>query len=456
MNKYRLSAGFALFLTLFFASCDKYLDIIPAGDVIPETVTEFRATLNNGYASAPSQMLINMRGLVYDHQADALGYNFDAFDLYKTIHTWADTDDNDGRSEQYPYYSFYKGIFYANTIILADPATVKDDDPDEDFGQVLSEAYALRAYNYFCLVNLYGPKWSKETAGTLVVPLNNLINTEQTFPRATLEAVYDQILGDLKKAEALSQVSRFKEERYRYRFSGEAILAFASRVHLYRGEWQKALEYAQKALKVSDKLTDLNSTDKDGHLPTDYRSEEALANFTPQQASDINGYLSVQDPLLALYPEGDLRPSKYYTKSSQDFVTFYKTMAKVGSSSTGVTFRRSEVYLNAAEAASRLGNDADARRYLDQLLANRMTPQAFSLKKAKTDDLRGEKLLAEILLQRRLELAGEGHDWFDFKRTTQPELTKTVRGEVFTLPAGDPRYTIKLPKEAVENNPLLQ
>lgn len=455
MNMHKTFARLALLLPIFLSSCDRFLQIVPVGDVIPESETEYRATLNSGYGSSPSQMLVNLRGLVYDHQSDPFGLNLDAYDLYKTIHTWADNDNNSGRSEQYPYYSFYKGIFYANSVILADPVSVKKDAKDDTFDQIRSEAYALRAYNYFCLLNLYGPKWSNETASTKVAPINNTIDTEQKFPAATLGALYDQVLRDLAEAVRLSQVPRYKDVRYRYRFSGEAVLALASRVHLYRGEWKESLDFASKALTVDDKLTDLNALGKEGFLPTDYRSEEDIVNFTPQQVTDISSFLSIQEPFLKLYPEGDLRRSKYYALPSAEAGTTYATMAKVGRASMNVTIRRAEVYLNAAEAAVRLGETESARKYLSELLKNRMTPNAFSTEKARIDALSAQALVDEILKQRRLELAGEGHDWFDFKRTTQPELKKVVRGETYTLPAGDPRYVISLPREARDNNPLL-
>lgn len=447
--------GLLLYLLTLLSSCDGFLDIVPAGDVIPETEKEYRATLNSGYASQPNNLLINLRGLVYDHEADPLGFNLDAYEIYKSIHSWADEEDNSGRSVQYPYDSFYKGIFYANSIILTDPSSVKDDDPDDSFDQILSEAYALRAFNYFSLLNLYAPKWSEAEKETPVVPLNNTIDTEQTFPRSSMGKIYEIILSDLTKAEELSRVSRYESPRYRYRLSKEAIHALTSRVRLYRGEWSLALAEARKALKVSDTLTDLNTLSKEGFLPTDFRSPECIAAFSKQQESGIGSYLSIQKPLLDLYKDGDLRREKYYKLPKPEDKDGYAVMAKVGTPSTSVTFRRAEIYLTAAEAATRLGETEEGKTLLTTLLKSRLTPEVFRTEKARIDQLTGDKLLEEILLQRRLELSGEGHDWLDFKRTTQPELHKVVRGVSLTLPAGDPRYVITLPKDARDNNPLL-
>ena len=67
-----------------------------------------------------------------------------------------------------------------------------------------------------------------------------------------------------------------------------------------------------------------------------------------------------------------------------------------------------------------------------------------------TDELR-----EEIYAERRRELAFEGHRWFDLRRTTRPELTKTYGTETFTLNAGDSRYTVRIPSAAIAANPNL-
>ena len=66
------------------------------------------------------------------------------------------------------------------------------------------------------------------------------------------------------------------------------------------------------------------------------------------------------------------------------------------------------------------------------------------------------ELLAEIAHERRCELAFEGHRWFDLRRTSRPQLTKTYDGQTFTLDADDSRYTLRFPVEAVEANPNLE
>ena len=67
-----------------------------------------------------------------------------------------------------------------------------------------------------------------------------------------------------------------------------------------------------------------------------------------------------------------------------------------------------------------------------------------------------EELRQEIYDERFRELSFEGHRWFDLRRTTRPELTKTYNGETYVLQKDDPRYTLRIPPEAIEANPGLE
>ncbi|MDN4754089.1 RagB/SusD family nutrient uptake outer membrane protein [Porphyromonadaceae bacterium W3.11] len=437
-------------ITILTTGCDKFLDIAPKGQVIPSKTSEYRATLNQGYAQLPELTLVNMRGTVIDPQPDNLGLSLDEFETYKTIYTWADTDDNSGKAATYPYYSYYKSIFFANTIITSDAEKVKEDSRDEKFEQVRSEAYALRAYNYFELCNLYGPKWERNNVESLVVPINDIIDTEQKFPRTTLGKLHELILSDIHKALDLSKVNRYDDTRYRYRFSREAILALTSRIYLYRSEWELAKKYALEVLKISDELVNLNDTDT--KLPTNYQSSEAIINCTALIKQNILMYMGISEQTLALYGEGDLRLTKYY---GDTMGLGYQIPIKGTNKAEQTTIRRSEIYLTAAEACARLGENEEAKGYLLTLLKNRLTPEAYATEAQTISNLSDKKLISRVMLERQKELAFEGHDWYDYKRTDQPELRKTIYGKEYVLPAKDPRYTLDLPKEAKANNPLL-
>ena len=187
---------------------------------------------------------------------------------------WNDVNPDD-KTQEYPYISFYQVIFYTNEIINNAPNAV--DDNKESLKQIIGEAYALRAYMYFELANMYAPIYDKSTASSVkAIPISTKIDVEQAYPKATLQEVYDLILSDINNAQSYLEVSQ-QEGENRYRFSLEGLHALKSRVYLYMKEWQKSLDASTQALAISKALEDMNS---DEYVPnTDYKSKEAILSL---------------------------------------------------------------------------------------------------------------------------------------------------------------------------------
>lgn len=79
--------------------------------------------------------------------------------------------------------------------------------------------------------------------------------------------------------------------------------------------------------------------------------------------------------------------------------------------------RLSEVYLNAAEAAAKLGGAAKAEgiKYLNDLLDKRTKTPTAKVSDAIADD----EFLSKVLIERRKELVGEGQRFFDAMRNNE-------------------------------------
>ena len=102
MNKQLKYLPILLLLTMLWSSCDKYLDIVPRGQVIPETTEEQRALLNKGYNAFPRHKeLLTMRGLQVTPNIDP--YGLSGFPAYRNIYTWQDGADTKGQTEEYPH-----------------------------------------------------------------------------------------------------------------------------------------------------------------------------------------------------------------------------------------------------------------------------------------------------------------------------------------------------------------
>lgn len=427
--------------SFLFASCDKYLDIKPVGTVIPTTVEDFRALMTSSYQSFPAhKSYLNLRTdeLLLDEYSEDLS-------SIKDIYLWNDQN-QDRTTTSYAYETFYKSIFYANHI-LAEIDEKAGHSAEAD--QIKAEAYAMRAYAHFELLNMYAVNYNKTTAATdKGVPLSLTIDLEQKYAPSTVAEVYTQIFSDLDQAEKLFTATTPTTNSLRYRFSKRSFYALKSRIHLYRQEWEQAKNDAEQALILNDKLEDLN--DVSSQLPNNYASKEMIQALDEIGVSTVSRSTFIHPDFMALYNAGDLRPAKYFQKSGSRWMSI-----KSGNKQFNSSFRNAELYLNIAEAEAQLENPAAARIALLKLAKNRLTPAYYLEYETKVNGLSGTALLKEIYLERARELSLEGLRWFDLKRTDRPEITHYFGGAPFVLQSNDVRYVIRYPKEALENNPNL-
>ena len=237
-------------LFTLFASCD-YLDVKPVGKVIPEKVTEFRALLTSGYNTVSSyKYLLAFRS----DEVIPIGTE-DAYAQLIDFAIWNDNSVN--MMASYPWSTPYKAIFYANSVI-ADVMDAEVDTQDDSREQILGEAYLLRAYMHFDLLNLYGIPYNIATAATdKGIPLALKIDIEQSYTRATVEKVYEQIFADIAEGQRLLTVDE-QESSILYRFSKKSAKAFEARVRLYHQEWENAMNLAEELLPTCP-LEDMTS-----------------------------------------------------------------------------------------------------------------------------------------------------------------------------------------------------
>ena len=406
-------SAYILLAAVGMTACN-YLEIEPVGQVIPHKTSEFRALLTTGYYAYPfgeaqvyTCLLSDEVGMLdasaFWNASDAvpLGYNY----------TWQ----YGSQMREYPYQYFYQSIFYANAVI----ENIRDadvHDAGEPLEQILGEAYALRAYNHFQLVNLYGRPYNPDTAGTdRGIALSEHIDIEQKYRPTNVAAVYECILGDIAEAEQLISLEKQPDETRNYRFSLNAVRAFKARVLLYMQQWQQAYDTAA-ALIPEYALTDLNTATEETALPWQAASSETiLAMDRPFSGSngDLKGACIIAEPILNLFDEtNDCRRSylmeiNTYDDSRNPILLGYGVNR---SSSDRSSIRAAELYLIAAEAGSYLPAElAAARRYLLDLQAKRLKPEALEAQQSKIEAMDAAQLRAEIADERAREFLLEGN-----------------------------------------------
>lgn len=436
----RLSAVLLVMFTL--GSCKKYLDIEPTGKVIPTTASDFRALLTTAYSGFPehkSLLAVRTDELILDEYTN----DFSAFrDIYK----WNDNNP-DAVTFGFPYLVFYNTIFYANEVIAnVELKAGKTEETD----QIKGEAYLLRAYCHFELVNMYGKPYNKATAASdRGVAIALKMDLEQHYVPASVEAVYAQVLADIAEGQKLLNVQTYEAGK-NYRFTTRAAFALEARVNEFKGEWATALATAQKALALNNELEDLNI--EGSKVPNHYLAKENIMSMENAFSNAITGSSYISEHLLGIYDhENDLRFGKYFSKRGGDYVSL-----KGANDALKISFRNGELYLIEAEAALELNNTSLAAERLLALKVNRLKPEYFNTEKTRIQGLGKEALLTEIIAERERELALEGHRWYDLRRYGQPAIVHTVDGVDYNLQKNDPRYTLRFPKAAIANNPNLQ
>ncbi len=420
--------------------CDRFLDIQPEGKVIPTTTEDYRKVLTSAYSKYPvHKSLVALR-------TDEVNIDDNSTDFisYREIAMWKDAN-TDPASTEFPWVSFYSVNFYLNQIINEGSKTMQDS-PEKS--QILAEAYALRAYLYFDMVNLYGKPYNSATASAdRGVPINLEIDLEQVLKPSSVQEVYNQVHSDLKKAEGL-MVEQKQATGVNYRFSKIALLAFEARAALYEGDWNKALNYADQVLAVKGELSNLNTVNT---APNHYASPESIMALDNTWDNSIKNLSFAAPELISSYnAAADKRFGIYFEKNGSK----YKVI-KGGSLEFKVSFRTAEQYFIKSEALLKLNKLTEAKETLLKVLKNRYTPDGYTSVQNAVSSMDSTALMNFILDERFREFALEGQRWFDLRRANQKKISHTISGKEYILQQNDPRYTIEYPMSAKKNNPNL-
>lgn len=429
--------------TLTMSACDNFLDITPTGKVIAETGDEYRALLTYEYKYFTKDRY--MTTLRTDEMLmDKVKTSSTDLDAYLDLWRWKD-DTPSPTTSYFSWRSYYHSVYIANYIIQ-NQKKIKEATAQE-ISQLVGEAYMMRAYCHFLLVNLYAEPYTHCTPSqTRGVPMLLVPDVNAIPGSSSVETVYNQILSDLDKAEQYLNVEEWELGK-NYRFNTTSAQALRARTYLYMGRWSDALEASKDVLSVYNELEDMNNSTT---LPNSYKSKESIVAL---ERFSSNLYTAVDMPaseFISLYRSGDQRRTKYFKRVTSSTYSLLKGRSDEFSCS----FRTAEFYLTAAEAAARLGHTTDAINYLTPLMTKRLNTSAYETTTALIGTMTEEELIQEILDERARELAFEGHRWYDLRRTSQPALTRVYDGTTYTLLPE--QYTMRFPSEAVEANPEIE
>ena len=411
-----LSISFIVSIT----ACEKFVEIAPPkNSLVPSTVFKsdelatsvllgiYQQMSLNDFACNGARSITTICGLTSD---ELIGYN---------VQTYKPFFENQVNPENAMLSAIwdtpYKRIFDANGII---EQLSKDNGITPPVAsQIKGEAYFIRAFCYYYLVNLFGE-----------VPLHLTTDyeTNKKALRTSVDKVYEQILSDLKNSENLLGESYVTTERVRPNIS--AVHSLLSRVYLNLGKWEDAEKYSSLVISKTntyqllplDKVFLKNSQEAIWQLMPAPNTNTVAGTFFILTSAPVNVSLR-PDFVQNSFEQNDLRKT-FWTKSlvSSGVEYFYPFKYKFRSS-TDVTeysmvFRLAEQYLIRAEARAKQNNLGGSISDIDKIRSRAGLPLIINLNP--TIDL--PTLLATIQRERRSELFCEwGDRWFDLKRTNK-------------------------------------
>jgi hypothetical protein len=350
-------------------------------------------------------------------------------------------------------------------------------------GHLRGEALFLRALNYHELARVYAYEPGREVNGFNLGVVMRTTPTEvksdaDNRSRGTNLELYQLIEADLLQAiNGLLTVAQVTPAAnwpltpavaFPFRATRAAAHALLARVYLYWGRWADADAQATLALSLVPVSAPVGAAGYVASFSTATHPESIFeSEIRPPDWSGVDGpnnsmnsittnmlggsqyVVAGSQELINAHEPGDVRRNLYInTAATLNRFQSRKWPGEKGNFLENIpVIRRSEMYLIQAEARARqTGLDASAQAAINILRTNRgLSPTTLT----------GAALINLIMNERRVELAFEGHRWFDFKRLGM-NVTKGASSGAPTVPYTDFRMLQQIPPDQIILNPLIE
>lgn len=504
-----------VFGVLFFASCTD-LNTFPEGatkteaqkqaaiennaELLAADVSAIYATMielyaglgeSNGYHSdfGYSALSIIMDANGQDVTCPNIGYNWfsSSYNFSGRVYTSAEC--------LMTWKIYYKIIRAANSVLGVAPA----DAEDETLKAYRGQALAARAFAYFNMAQLYQFTY-KGNENKLCVPIvteSMEADKQSNNPRATVQQVYDLIVKDLN--EALPLLENFKRSD-KSMINQAVAYGLRARVNLVMQNWADAAADAAKALEISGaEPYTLAEVSKPTFTSADAKSVLWANIITETNDIVLTGIINWPSHLSSLFADGYTGVGAYksisvllYDKISDTdvrkgwwlnedfdsplissdiyndwkkeyaeacgylgnvkFGVYQDNMINLVAASDWILMRAEEMLFIQAEGLAMSGKPAEGKAIIDNFVrSNRDASYSGAPAEAKA-------LQNEIWMQRRIELWGEGHSFFDLMRLEKPIVRKEngvssfPDAWQFNVPAKSPILLYLIPKSEIEAN----
>lgn len=468
-----------------------------------EAITQWYGSARHydfGYAS--TMMMMDASG--QDEPSQVSGYNW-----YNKPLRFVDRTAN-SETTYFIWNQCYKNIKAANDVLKSVDLENLSDVAKSYVGQ----AYAMRAFEYFTLIQLYqfSYKGHEDAAGVPIVT-EKTAEAEANNPRAAVKDVYKQIMDDLNTAiDYLTDSRSAKSEINR-----QVAYGLRARVNLVMQNWSDAAADAQKAAEGYTPLSkdaaaapgfnDVSASNWIwGNIVDESNDivQSGILNFPSMMCSFTgNGYSPtyacrmINSKLWKEIPSTDVRKGwwidenlnspivnpKYvvhqeYEDEDGNVVKYLAVYNQTGDEVADITepytnvkfgayknqygnelnacdiplMRVEEMILIQAEATAMGGNIEEGKRILENFVRTYRDPSYTC------NATTAEGVQDAVWFQRRVELWGEGFSFTDLLRLKKPLDRTGANYEVsvrFKLPAESPIFLYLIPEDEENHNEAL-
>ncbi len=410
-------------------------------------------------------------------------FNTTANGWYLNTYRWA--DHRNERSTMVLYWTnLYRLISNVNQIInnIDDIAGAESEKK-----AIKGQALAYRAWAHFMLVQLYADRFVPGGANSQPgVPFMETI-TFDGQERLSVAETYNKINADITAA--ITNLEGFTRANKSH-INKSVAQAIQAQIALVQGNWNLAATSANAARQGFSFMTTAqhqdgyNSVSNPEFMWASYVQEDQTQyfySFFAYMSHNFNASAIRQSPksiLKDLYDQispTDVRKTFWYPTAVADKQPFvqsngvrynymsskFKSVSTSDSRGDFPWIRVAEMYLIEAEALARQTGKEEQAKDVLYLLAKNRDPQYVRSTNS------GQALINEILIQRRIELWGEGRNFTDLKRLglplVRPEASSgSMGGHVasiaikLTEPAGTNNWTWMIPRGEIDTNPNLE
>ncbi len=434
-------------------SCTKYLDEKPNKTLVVPTTLNDAVALLNGYSllqtAYPSLPFISSDDYYATDAYISSVQNFDR-DVYLWNTTTATNVLNQWRNP-------YSTILTANTALQVLHEIKPTSFEENTYRSYTGKAYFLRSSLHFWIAQIFAPPYDPaKAAGLPGIPLKLKPDVDEPVVRSSIEQTYAQIIRDADSAIALLPSASPGP----YMPDKAAALVLKANIALQMQQYSQALEAVTQALTIRSALINFNTLNPSASVPFQRFNAEVLfhAVISGSGLLSVNNWRT-DSLLVKMYLPDDLRRSIFFAGTGTNPTGFKGDFGGSGGVDVFCGISMAEGYLVKAECEARAGNAARAMETLNALLVTRWKTGTFIPYKASDS----QEALSIVLGERRKELIGRHHRWFDLRRLNlEPgravTCNRNYNGTIYQLLPNDVRYTFLIPQividlSGIEQNP---